>query len=142
MTDTPKPLKVFTCFDPTGRTKYCHALIEDTDEVRREHRAWHAHEEAVKTGLRTALLERDKTIGELARQLEDLGRDVTGIEIPQPVLGLEINRDGYSDDELDTDYHLEPAPVSTYATEDVNATIAMDPADLPTPRTAYSSDLA
>ena len=68
--------------------------------TRREHRAWHAHEESVKDGLRKAIKAKDNQIGELLRRVDDLTRDVGGIEIPTPVLGLEINRDGYSADDF------------------------------------------
>lgn len=103
-TDTPRsPLKVTTCFDPSGRTVSCYALVEDTDDARREHRAWHRHEEKVKQGLRDAVKERDEEIGRLSRQIDDAQRDVQGIVIPEPVLGIEINRDGWAPDDDDLD---------------------------------------
>lgn len=110
----PRPLKVTTCFDPTGRTVSCYALVEDTDEARREHRAWHRHEEKVKQGLRDAVKERDEEIGRLSRQVDDAQRDVKGIVIPEPVLGIEISRDGWAaDDDEDDD------PRSTYVDDDL-----------------------
>lgn len=106
MTDetAPRPLKVTTCYDPTGRTVSCYALVEDTDDARREHRAWHRHEEKVKQGLRDAIRERDEEISRLSRQIDDAQRDVQGIRIPEPVLGIEISRDGWTtDDDPDDD---------------------------------------
>lgn len=116
MTDetSPRPLKVTTCFDPTGRTVSCYSLVEDTDDARREHRAWHRHEEKVKQGLRDAIRERDEEIGRLSREVGDAQRDVQGIVIPEPVLGIEISRDGWAgDDDEDDD------PRSTYVDDDL-----------------------
>jgi hypothetical protein len=132
----PRPLKVFTCYDPTGRTKYCFGLVEDTPDTRREHRAWHAHEELVKQGyrdkindlaeeMRKATQGRDDEIASLRQEVADLDRDVTGIEIPQPVLGIEINRDGYTeDDELASDDSRSP-----YVDDDIAFPVAEVRAD-------------
>jgi hypothetical protein len=134
MTDTtaPRPLKVFTCYDPTGRTAFCYGLVEDTDETRREHRAWHRHEEAVKRGLRGAITERDDTIASLRQEVADLRGDVKGIELPEAVLGIEINRDGYTeDDDLDEDDD-EPEDAVERARADAEA--AFTTSDAPTPQ--------
>jgi hypothetical protein len=127
MTDAtgPRPLKVFTCYNPRKPTESCYGLVEDADEPRRLHREWHKHEESVKDGYRKtinqnaeialkAIAARDEEISGLRQEIADLGRDVTGIEIPQPVLGIEINRDGYTEDELDA----EPAPESADLSEE------------------------
>jgi hypothetical protein len=115
-TAAPRPLKVTSCFDPTGRTVSCYALVEDTDQARREHRLWHKHEESVKEGMRKAIKERDEEIGKLSREVGDAQRDVKGIVIPEPVLGIEISRDGWAADDED-DYDDDPR--SIYADDDL-----------------------
>lgn len=134
----PRPLKVTTCYDPTGRTVSCHALVEDTDESRREHRLWHKHEEGVKDGLRKALREARDEIATVSREVADVGRDVKDIELPEATLGIEINRDGWTDpdddpddeDDVYADESQEPA-----GDDEPGLAAPVDPSGLYTPHT-------
>ena len=122
MTDAPTPRTRFIpCVpdpvrpDPRPR-EYCGALILDTDDMRRFHREWHAHEKNAKDGVRSALTARDAKIRELEARITDMQRDVENIDIPDPIDPIEIASGGWSDDD---EPDLDDGPRSTYADDDL-----------------------
>lgn len=114
-TEQPRTLGVFTCINRRHPTRSCYALIENTDEMRAEHRAWHVAEENGRKAQRDAIKARDDEIARLhdaiggyRRDIAAYEREVAGfhgevqrVEAPTVAPALEINRDGYTDDELD-----------------------------------------
>lgn len=136
MTDAPI-LKIITCLDPTGEREECGAVVENTLEARRVHRAWHAQDKKVKDAFRSAINSRDEKIRSLELRLADIQRDVEHIDIPVPASPIEIDSDGWNDDDEPEPSDLDQ-PASTYTDEDINATIAMNPADLPQPPAGHT----
>lgn len=128
-TPTPQPqgaLSVFTCINRRHPSRSCYALIENIPEVRQKHRQWHLDQETDREALRGAIKERDETIAKYRDELSGYRRDVAGytqevagfhgevqrVETPIVPPQLEIDRGGYSDDELD-DEPDEPPVVFT-----------------------------
>jgi hypothetical protein len=112
--EQPRTVKVFTCFNPRHPTRSCYALIEDTDEMRAKHREWHVSEETDRRARRDAIKSRDDEIARLHERIGEYKRavdayegevskvhgEVQRVETPTPAPSLEINRAGYTDDEL------------------------------------------
>lgn len=115
MTDTTvrRTPAAVPCHYREANGENCVALIPDTDEDRRTHRAWHDSERAYRRGFRDAISERDRIIeralariDELAQRIDDFGRDIDNIEIPDTVEPLRINE--WPDDEDEDDLDDEP----------------------------------
>lgn len=146
MTDPtpPKTLSVFTCINPRHPSRSCHLLVENTPETRQAHRQWHIDQESDREALRGAIKKRDETIAELRQAIAGYRRDVTAytaevagfhgevarVETPTIPPQLEIDRDGYTDDELD-DEPDEPLPIAE--------ALAFD-ADVDAERSQYADD--
>lgn len=110
-------LSVFTCYNRRHESRSCYALIENTRETRQLHRQWHIDQETDREALRGAVKSRDETIALLRQQIAGYGRDVAAygqevagfhgevqrVETPIVPPQLEIDRTGYTDDELDND---------------------------------------
>lgn len=122
----------------------CSALLPDNPDDRREHLAEHADVakklEAQRNRVGALLAE----IGQLKDAIVDFRRTLDSHPITAEPTEIVVN--DIPDDEIDefddlTGYAGEPAesaadldnPVSTYADDDVNATVALEPADLPLP---------
>lgn len=131
MTDNPTTPRATTCPD-------CRALIPATVEDRRDHRRRHTHDDKVAEAIRTELKSVRALQAEIASRLSNLEKDLDNIEIPEPAEPMTIEE--WPDDELDDeddddedDVDLEtPSP---YADDDLTATVALDPTDLPAPHT-------
>lgn len=134
-TTPPKALSVFTCINRRHPSRSCYLLVENTPETRQAHRQWHVDQETDREALRTAIKRRDDTIARLREELSgyrrdvaDYAREVAGfhgevarVETPTIPPQLEIDRDGYTDDELDGE-PAEPLPLS----EDLDLDLDLD----------------
>jgi hypothetical protein len=115
-TDTePRTLRVVTCINRRHPTRSCYGLIEDDRDARIAHRQWHLNQETDREALRGAVKARDEAIAVLRQEIAGYGRDVRAyglevagfhgeirrVETPTVPPALTINREGYSDDELD-----------------------------------------
>lgn len=121
----PRPVSVFTCINRRHPTRSCYLLVENTPETRQAHRQWHVDQETDREALRTAIKNRDETIARLREEISGYRRDVAGytqevqsfhgevarVETPTIPPQLEIDRAGYTDDELD-DEPAEPTPLA------------------------------
>ncbi len=122
--EEPRTLKVVTCINRRHPTRSCYGLIEDDHDVRIAHRQWHLDQETDREALRGGIKARDETIAKLREELSGYRRDVAAytqevagfhgqvqrVETPIVPPQMQINRHGYSDDELD-DEPDEPTPV-------------------------------
>lgn len=127
-------LSVFTCINPRHPSRSCYALIENTTDVRQKHRQWHIDQETDREALRGAIKARDEEIARYREELSGYRRDVAAMDqtvqdfhgevqrVETPIIPpqLQIDRNGYSDDELD-DEPDEPGPLTSL----------IDDADLP-----------
>jgi hypothetical protein len=107
---------------------YCRALIPATQEDRAAHLAGHASTEKSEKFIRSELIAIRTLIAELKDDNRDFRTELRSIEIPAPTDPLVI--EDWPDDELPTED--EDDTTSTYATDDVAATVTIDASDLPT----------
>lgn len=136
--EAPRPLKVITCINRRHPSRSCYLLIEDDRDVKLAHRQWHIDREDEREALRRGVKERDDKIAALTqeiagyrRDVEQYGKDVQGyqgevqrVETPTIPPQLTINRDGYSDEELED----EPDEPDPWAGLDSAASAAADQA--------------
>lgn len=133
----PRPLKVITCINRRHPSRSCYLLIEDDRDVKLKHRQWHIDQETDREGLRTSIKNRDDEIAKLKAEIAGYRRDVRAmdetvqgfhgeverVETPTIPPAIEINRAGYSDDELED----EPDEPDPWAGLDSTASATPDP---------------
>jgi hypothetical protein len=114
-TEQPRTLKVITCINRRHPSRSCYLLVEDDHDAKIAHRQWHVDQENDREALRGAVKARDEAIALLRQEIAGYRRDVNGyteevagfhgevqrVETPTVPPALQINRDGYDDDELE-----------------------------------------
>lgn len=99
----------------------CRALIPTTLDDRREHRRGHAHDRKVIEALRQSIKDQNLTIRRLVGRLDEVERDVAGIEIPEAPDPFTLVPANALDPLEDDDWDDEPDQTSQYADDDEDA---------------------
>lgn len=124
-TEQPRTLMVITCINRRHPSRSCYLLVEDDHDAKIAHRQWHVDQENDREALRGAVKARDEAIALLRQEIAGYRRDVNSyteevagfhgevsrVETPTIPPALQINRDGYDDDELEDEPDA-PAPVN------------------------------